>query len=246
MREREAKGRQVKLGWSAMSADDQVDPVESLRLLVLQALRLKGLATGSVVATIYDLDPGDVGRELDALGQQDLVVHRDLSGSGARWSLTPAGRAEGERLVRAELERLPGRGERSARQLMTDLYERFLPLNRAILDLCTRWQVRCHDPVQLNDHSDAHYDAAIIVELGEIDGQVRKICDELATMLPRFGRYGRGFEYALGRIRNGAVEWFTKPTIASYHTLWFEYHEDLLATLGLDRAAETAQQAGAT
>ena len=27
--------------------------------------------------------------------------------------------------------------------------------------------------------------------------------------------------------------------IDSYHTVWFELHEDLLATLGLERAAET-------
>ena len=32
----------------------------------------------------------------------------------------------------------------------------------------------------------------------------------------------------------------TKPVIESYHTVWFELHEDLLVTLGLDRAAETA------
>ena len=34
------------------------------------------------------------------------------------------------------------------------------------------------------------------------------------------------------------VEWFTKPVIDSYHTVWFELHEDLLATLGIERASE--------
>ncbi len=40
------------------------------------------------------------------------------------------------------------------------------------------------------------------------------------------------------------TEWLTKPTILSYHTLWFQLHEDLLATLGLERAAETVRLNG--
>jgi hypothetical protein len=36
----------------------------------------------------------------------------------------------------------------------------------------------------------------------------------------------------------GAREWFTRPVIDSYHTVWFELHEDLLSTLGLARASE--------
>jgi hypothetical protein len=28
--------------------------------------------------------------------------------------------------------------------------------------------------------------------------------------------------------------------IASYHTVWFELHEDLLATLGIERSSEGA------
>jgi hypothetical protein len=39
-------------------------------------------------------------------------------------------------------------------------------------------------------------------------------------------------------VQSGEIEWFTKPMIESYHTIWFELHEDLLASLGLDRAKE--------
>ena len=40
-----------------------------------------------------------------------------------------------------------------------------------------------------------------------------------------------------GQVR---VEWFTRPMIDSYHTVWFELHENLLATLGIERAREQA------
>jgi len=29
--------------------------------------------------------------------------------------------------------------------------------------------------------------------------------------------------------------------MSSYHTVWFELHEDLLATLGIDRASELGE-----
>ena len=46
---------------------------------------------------------------------------------------------------------------------------------------------------------------------------------------------------ALRRVRAGEHDWFTKPVIESYHTVWFELHEDLLASLGLDRSSEAAR-----
>jgi hypothetical protein len=39
-------------------------------------------------------------------------------------------------------------------------------------------------------------------------------------------------------VRAGEGDWFTSPLVDSYHTVWFELHEDLLATLGLERAEE--------
>jgi hypothetical protein len=32
--------------------------------------------------------------------------------------------------------------------------------------------------------------------------------------------------------------------VDSYHTVWFELHEDLLCTLGLERSSETTAQIG--
>ena len=41
-------------------------------------------------------------------------------------------------------------------------------------------------------------------------------------------------------MQAGEKDWFTKPTIDSYHTVWFELHENLLATLGIERGKETS------
>jgi hypothetical protein len=41
-------------------------------------------------------------------------------------------------------------------------------------------------------------------------------------------------------VQGGDLDWFTRPMIESYHTVWFELHENLLATLGIQRAMEQA------
>jgi hypothetical protein len=66
------------------------------------------------------------------------------------------------------------------------------------------------------------------------------ICADLATVLDRYTAYGPRLTAARQRVCTGEVEFFTKPIIESYHTVWFELHEDLLATLGIERAAEGA------
>ena len=58
--------------------------------------------------------------------------------------------------------------------------------------------------------------------------------------MSRFNRLGGEFAGALRRVQAGEHEWFTKPTIDSYHTIWFELHETLLASLDIDRASEKA------
>ncbi|MCS5679761.1 MAG: hypothetical protein NZ603_07680, partial [Acidimicrobiales bacterium] len=62
----------------------------------------------------------------------------------------------------------------------------------------------------------------------------------------RFDGYGRRFSEALRRVVAGEIDWFTGVMmdvvwIDSYHTVWFELHENLLATLGIERAKEGEQ-----
>jgi DNA-binding MarR family transcriptional regulator len=213
-----------------------------LRLLTLHGLRLVGLATPSAVAEIHDLDSTVVDEELRRLSVEGLVS--PARGDGGRWTLTETGRRHGEKLLARELEELDAEDGVSARSAVTAVYHRFLELNQPMLAVCTNWQIKDRDPIELNDHSDPDHDDAVIAALGEIDDCIQPSCAELESMLVRFRRYRPGFTEALHRLRMGETDWLTKPTILSYHTLWFQLHEDLLATLGLERAAETARLNG--
>ena len=92
----------------------------------------------------------------------------------------------------------------------------------------------------VNDHTDPAHDAAVVARLGDADRVVRGVCNDLGGVLARFDGYGDRFAEALARVRAGEVEWFTRPLIDSYHTVWFELHENLLATLGIERVREQA------
>lgn len=200
-------------------------------LLVLLGLRLAGFRPVDVVAATAGLPEQEVAELLGGFAAAGLATYR--SGRFTGWSLTPAGRAEGERLLAAELDDAGCRGE------VERCYQDFLQLNGPLLALCTDWQMT--GPETLNDHGDAAYDAAVVARLVELDAAAQPVCARLAGCLGRYGGYGPRLTHALGRVCEGEGDWFTKPMIASYHTVWFELHEDLLATLNLDRATETAR-----
>lgn len=204
-----------------------------LSLTVLHGLRLKGFTEAAGVAELLGRDEAEVAAQLEEAARLGLALRRDGRLSG--WTLTPDGRVEGERLLAGELDAAGVRDE------VRQAYERFLALNGDMLGTCTRWQVRDGEGGQvLNDHTDPAYDAQVIADLASIDERVQPICARLAGELDRFAHYGPRFSAALERIQAGQHEWFTKPVVESYHTVWFELHEDLLATLGLDRATEAA------
>jgi len=71
---------------------------------------------------------------------------------------------------------------------------------------------------------------------------VLPVLADLTAASARFGGYAPRLGNALDRVRAGSTDWFDKPTIDSYHAVWFELHEDLLATLGLDRASESTEE----
>jgi hypothetical protein len=209
-----------------------VESDEEMRL-VLRELRLGGFNDTEVLAARTGLDAPLVAAILDAARSRDWVAHR--SGRLTGWSLTAAGRAEGERLLSEELDAANGR------QLVTDAYRSFLPLNREFLELCTDWQLRPDGEAQtLNDHLDAGYDESVIARLDALHGRLAAVVGRLSSALPRFTAYDPRFTFALAQVHAGELDWFTKPLIDSYHTVWFELHEDVLGTLGIERSRETS------
>jgi hypothetical protein len=200
------------------------------RLLVLHGLRLKGFAESADVAALVQLDPSVVAAQLDDLQRDELVLYREGRLTG--WALTPAGRQAQEGLLKAELEAC------GARDAVFDAYKRFLDLNTELLSVCTAWQMK--DEATINDHSDAAYDRDVIDQLHELHRRVEPIISDLEETLNRYGGYGPRLAASLEKLRRGEKEWFTKPLIDSYHTIWFQLHEDLLNSLGIERSQEGA------
>lgn len=205
----------------------------SARLLALHALRLKGIAEADVVADMMDLDPATAAAELDELVAVDLARHR--AGRIAGYQLTPEGRIHGQRMLTEELD------EAGVRPAIEAAYQQFLRFNAELLEVCTAWQLRPVDGENtVNDHSDAAYDDSVRDRLATVHGKVLPVVEALGDALARFGPHGRRLQTALDHVAAGDDDWFTKPMFPSYHSTWFELHEDLLATLGTERASEGA------
>lgn len=201
------------------------------RLLVLHGLRLKGVVEAPVLAQAVELATPDVEARLCELEAEGFVARH--TGALTGWSLTPAGRAEHARLVEAEV------AATDTRATVARAYDRFRALNAGVLEACSRWQVReVAGQAVRNDHGDAGYDARVVADLARLQHRADPLCDDLAAALDRYRPYGPQLRHALERVESGDGDWFTKPMMPSYHTVWFELHEDLLTTLGLDRTTE--------
>ncbi|HEY4396826.1 MAG TPA: hypothetical protein VGO28_04070 [Acidimicrobiia bacterium] len=113
------------------------------------------------------------------------------------------------------------------------VYESFGPLNREVLRVCTDWQVRPGGAP--NDHGDATYDWSVVDRLTALDERAGPLLRRLGASIPQFAPYHERLRSARRRVVDGEREWFTSPRVDSYHTVWMELHEDLLAALGRER-----------
>ena len=56
--------------------------------------------------------------------------------------------------------------------------------------------------------------------------------------MPRLAPYQARFDHAVEQLRTGDTSYVARPIMDSYHTVWFELHEELIGLLGRDRTAE--------
>lgn len=181
--------------------------------------RLRALVSPEIAGDVEDL--------LLTLATRGLVAR--AAGAFGGWGLTDDGRQVDAERIAAELDRAAARSDVDA------AYRGFLGLNRDVLDICAAWQIRSVDgAMALNDHTDQAYDAEVLARLTATDGRAQPICTGLAGRLRRFSHYGPRLATALQRARQGEQDLVT-DSLESYHTVWFQLHEDLLVTLGLPR-----------
>jgi pyruvate, orthophosphate dikinase len=198
---------------------------------LLQLIRVKGLADEAAVAAA-------VGQSADAVQAACLAA---LSGGlltrlprGLR--LTPAGRERLTELIAQERAGLDA-------EALDAAYEDFCAVNQELKTAIAAWQIR--DDATPNDHTDPGYDARVIERLAAFDARAAPILARLALLAPRLSRYGQRLSAALERVQAGDHAYVARPIIDSYHTVWFELHEDLIAMAGRTRAAEAAAGRGA-
>ncbi|WP_147917010.1 transcriptional regulator [Ruania zhangjianzhongii] len=209
----------------------RLDPLPTWRLL--HALRLLGFADDAGIAARVGSDQAEVAEELLDAQSRGWVQHTafaDLDG----WSLTDRGKAENERLLADQRQEADLGGEVDA------VYREFLPLNARLLRACSDWQLRPADgdPLAANDHRDPAWDDQVLAELTELNEELAPLVGRLVAVLDRFAGYDDRFASALRRAQAGEPGWVDSSTLDSCHRVWFELHEDLIATLGIDRSAE--------
>lgn len=199
-------------------------------LLVLHAVRLLGMAEDHEVAARFALDRAVASELLLDFEARGWVTHVDFAGTGG-WTLTDSGRTENERRLAVEL------AGTDSRSVVEAAYGRFLPLNDRLLRAATDWQLRPNatDPMAANDHSEREWDQRVLDELSLLSEELRGIGRLLSARLTRFSGYDERFAAALDRVRRGEPGWVNRPKVDSCHTVWMQLHEDLLATLGLQR-----------
>lgn len=183
--------------------------------LVLHAVRVRGAATTEHVAARTGLDVTAAQETLLDCEASGLVSRYSYFGE-AGWTITDAGRRVGEALVAEELDAA------GARASVTRAYRSFVLLNEQFLTAITAWQ--------LEGQSDALLD-----DLRAIVRSVHPLLTALTDELPRFGSYRPRFDLAVSMALVGRAEWVDGLAVDSLHRVWFELHEDLLATLGLRR-----------
>lgn len=205
-----------------------------LLLEIVMALRLKGLAGSDVIAEITGQDTVTVESVLQVMVQSE---HAQETPRGLR--LSPEGKEWLDGLLDEERQGID-------QVAMESVYEDFCSHNDLFKQLVTDWQMRTDSDEQvLNDHLDADYDAAIINRLEALDEAIGPVFGQAVELAPRLGRYIDRFSAAFSKLQSGDGSYLASPLKDSYHTVWFEMHEELILLCGRNRADEAAAGRGA-
>jgi len=198
---------------------------------VLRALLVKGLVPADGLATTLAGSADQVGVLVDGLVADGLAET-----SAGAFRLTGAGKLKALEIFASDRERAGGE------QACVTSLDHFLLLDCRLKDLVTAWQLRDVGGEQVfNDHSDAAYDASILQRLGALHVDVVDLLTPLGTRLGRMTAYRERLERALERASAGDQRFVASPRVDSYHSVWFELHEDLIRLSGRRRSDEAAQ-----
>lgn len=198
-------------------------------MAVLQAVRLKGRVTADDLAATLDEDPATLTGLVERLAAAGLLA------DGPTLRISPDGRSRLDSLLAEERA-----GIDSA--VIAAAYDDFRAVNVDFKALVTDWQLKGGPTGTPNTHDDADYDAAVLARIDDVHARLVQIIRVVTTQLPRLGAYSAKLAAALDKVKAGDHTWLTRPLIDSYHSVWFELHEELIGAVGLTR--EEAAKSG--
>ena len=191
-------------------------------LAVLQAVRLKGRVSLADLSATLGEGTDDVAGTVERLTKSGLLI------DGKALRVSPDGRVRLDELLVAERKQIDTAALAAA-------YAEFRSVNTEFKALVTDWQLKDGRP---NTHDDTAYDAAVLARHDDVHQRVTPIVTAAAAQLPRLSRYSAKLQAALDNVRGGDTAWLSRPLIDSYHTVWFELHEELIVAAGLTRESE--------
>lgn len=201
------------------------DPDASMEFLALHGLAVRKAGSPASVASLLGADEAEVTAALD-----QAVADGKAAGAKGTFMVAPAGQAwlaEQYPIVYAQARE---DGD------LTAAYERFEKVNTELLALFTDWQTMEAGGQRVpNDHSDPDYDRSIIDRLGRLHERSERVVGACADAQPRLRRHLERLEEAYDKVLAGDIDYVSGVRIDSYHTVWFELHEDLLRMLGRTR-----------
>ena len=109
-----------------------------------------------------------------------------------------------------------------------ELLDRFQTPDGALKGLVTDWQLHGVDSVP-------DPGARLRVDVHEL---IVPVLGEASALEPRLDRYRARLDHAVAAVESGDHRYLAHPSVDSYHGVWFELHEELIALAGTDRSAE--------
>lgn len=193
--------------------------------LVMHGIAVKKYATVDDICSVSGLK-SDTVTELVA----QAVSKGRASEANGKYLLTPTGQVT----LKAAYSKAYGALRRD--ENFVEAYEDFERINNDLKQAITEWQtIEIGGQTVINDHSDADYDSEVIDLIGDIHERVYIVFERLGRQESRLRRYREKLLSALEKAEDGDIRWVSDATIESYHTVWFELHEDLLRIMGRER-----------
>ncbi len=190
---------------------------EAHELAVLMAVRVHGRADDVAVARTAGVGVSEAAAALAALRTAEAVATTTPPSVPAAVTLTEQGRTRLARLLTAE--------PRDAGKV-AEVYEAFVAADRELKRAITAWQLA----------DDTRKPATLDMVL-TIAATAGGVAAAIAAIAPRFAPYPGRIAAAAGAIATGDARFVASPRVDSLHQIWFELHENLLATLGRSRTA---------